>query len=70
MELPDRHGLVPYEDERHGADEIVCIGHLGDCNDLTLLAALAGVEMGLKLGGVPVTSSGVAAAMERFSAER
>jgi alanine-glyoxylate transaminase/serine-glyoxylate transaminase/serine-pyruvate transaminase len=25
------------------------IGHLGDCNDLTLMAALAGCEMGLKL---------------------
>ncbi len=24
------------------------IGHLGDCNDLTLMAALSGVEMGLK----------------------
>ena len=28
------------------------IGHLGDCNDLTLMAALAGCEMGLKLAGV------------------
>lgn len=26
------------------------IGHLGDCNDLTLMAALSGCEMGLKLG--------------------
>jgi alanine-glyoxylate transaminase/serine-glyoxylate transaminase/serine-pyruvate transaminase len=25
------------------------IGHLGDCNDLTLMAALSGCEMGLKL---------------------
>jgi hypothetical protein len=29
------------------------IGHLGDCNDLTLAAALCGCEMGLKLAGVP-----------------
>jgi alanine-glyoxylate transaminase/serine-glyoxylate transaminase/serine-pyruvate transaminase len=43
------------------------IGHLGDCNDLTLLAALAGVEMGFKLAGVPVATSGVAAAMEYFA---
>lgn len=43
------------------------IGHLGDCNDLTLLAALAGVEMGLKLAGVPLAGSGVAAAMEHFA---
>ena len=43
------------------------IGHLGDCNDLTLMATLAGVEMGLKLMGVQLASSGVAAAMEYFS---
>ncbi len=43
------------------------IGHLGDCNDLTLLAALAGVEMGLKLSGVALKGSGVAAAMEYFA---
>jgi alanine-glyoxylate transaminase/serine-glyoxylate transaminase/serine-pyruvate transaminase len=44
------------------------IGHLGDSNDLTLLAALSGVEMGLKLAGVPVAASGVEAAMEFFAA--
>lgn len=44
------------------------IGHLGDSNDLTLLAALAGVEMGLKLGGVALAGSGVLAAMEFFGA--
>ena len=44
------------------------IGHLGDCNDLTLVAALAGVEMGLKLAGVPIADSGVQAAMAHFAA--
>jgi alanine-glyoxylate transaminase / serine-glyoxylate transaminase / serine-pyruvate transaminase len=44
------------------------IGHLGDCNDLTLMATLAGVEMGLNLMGVPLAGSGVAAAMKHFSA--
>ncbi len=44
------------------------IGHLGDCNDLTLMAALAGVEMGFRLAGVPVAGSGVQAAMEFFAA--
>jgi alanine-glyoxylate transaminase/serine-glyoxylate transaminase/serine-pyruvate transaminase len=44
------------------------IGHLGDCNDLTLMATLAGVEMGLKLGGVTLAGSGVAAAMDHFAA--
>jgi alanine-glyoxylate transaminase/serine-glyoxylate transaminase/serine-pyruvate transaminase len=45
------------------------IGHLGDCNDLTLVAALAGVEMGLQLAGVPIAGSGVQAAMAHFSAQ-
>jgi alanine-glyoxylate transaminase/serine-glyoxylate transaminase/serine-pyruvate transaminase len=44
------------------------IGHLGDCNDLTLMAALAGCEMGLKLSGVKLAGSGVQAAMDFFAA--
>ena len=44
------------------------IGHLGDSNDLTLLAALAGCEMGLKLSGVALAASGVQAAMDHFAA--
>lgn len=44
------------------------IGHLGDCNDLTLMAALAGVEMGFRLAGVPLAGSGVQAAMAYFAA--
>jgi alanine-glyoxylate transaminase / serine-glyoxylate transaminase / serine-pyruvate transaminase len=40
------------------------IGHLGDFNDLTLMAALAGVEMGLELAGVPHKKGGVDAAMQ------
>ena len=40
------------------------IGHLGDINELTLLGALAGVEMGLGLSGVPHKTGGVTAAME------
>jgi alanine-glyoxylate transaminase/serine-glyoxylate transaminase/serine-pyruvate transaminase len=44
------------------------IGHLGDCNDLTLIAALAACEMGLKLSGVSLAGSGVQAAMDYFSA--
>jgi len=43
------------------------IGHLGDSNDLTLLGALAGCEMGLKLAGVRLAASGVQAAMEHFA---
>ncbi len=44
------------------------IGHLGDCNDLTLMAALSGCEMGLKLSGIKLQGSGVQAAMDYFSA--
>jgi alanine-glyoxylate transaminase / serine-glyoxylate transaminase / serine-pyruvate transaminase len=44
------------------------IGHLGDCNDLTLIAALSACEMGLKLSGVKLNESGVIAAMDYFSA--
>ena len=43
------------------------IGHLGDSNDLTLPATLAGVEVGLKLIGVKPAASGVQAAMDHFS---
>ena len=44
------------------------IGHLGDSNDLTLLATVAGCEMGLKLAGVQLAGSGVQAAMEHYAA--
>jgi alanine-glyoxylate transaminase/serine-glyoxylate transaminase/serine-pyruvate transaminase len=44
------------------------IGHLGDCNDLTLVAAVAGVEMGLKLHGVALVASGTQALMDFFAA--
>ncbi|HEX8741048.1 MAG TPA: aminotransferase class V-fold PLP-dependent enzyme [Casimicrobiaceae bacterium] len=39
------------------------IGHLGDLNDLTVLATLAGVEMSLDVAGIPHVSGGVDAAM-------
>ncbi|MDH0422252.1 MULTISPECIES: aminotransferase class V-fold PLP-dependent enzyme [Delftia] len=44
------------------------MGHLGDSNDLTLLAMVAGVEMGLKLSGIRLAGSGVQAAMDYFAA--
>ncbi|MFZ4118186.1 MAG: pyridoxal-phosphate-dependent aminotransferase family protein [Polynucleobacter sp.] len=40
------------------------IGHLGDCNELSLLAALSGCEMGMTAFGVPLKGSGVLAAQE------
>ena len=39
------------------------IGHLGDTNELTIMGALTGVEMGFDLAGVPHKKGGVAAAM-------
>jgi len=46
------------------------IGHLGDSNDLTLVATVAGCEMGLKLAGVKLAGSGVAAIMDHFAEHR
>jgi alanine-glyoxylate transaminase/serine-glyoxylate transaminase/serine-pyruvate transaminase len=40
------------------------IGHLGDTNDLTIIGALSGVEMGLQLAGVPHRKGGAQAAMD------
>ncbi|WP_174242055.1 pyridoxal-phosphate-dependent aminotransferase family protein [Teichococcus oryzae] len=45
------------------AGKVFRIGHLGECNELTLLGALSGVEMGLAAAGVPHRSGGVDAAM-------
>ena len=39
------------------------IGHLGDLNELMLAGALSGIEMGLKLAGVPHRPGGVDAAL-------
>ena len=44
-------------------DRVFRIGHLGDFNDLSLLGTLGGVEMGLRLAGVPHAAGGVDAAM-------
>jgi alanine-glyoxylate transaminase/serine-glyoxylate transaminase/serine-pyruvate transaminase len=40
------------------------IGHLGDFNELMLMGALAGVEMGLKMAGIPHARGGVCAALQ------
>jgi alanine-glyoxylate transaminase/serine-glyoxylate transaminase/serine-pyruvate transaminase len=49
------------------AGKVFRIGHLGDTNDLTIVATLAGVEMALKLAGVPHKADGVRAAMAYFT---
>jgi len=43
------------------------IGHLGSFNDLSLCGTLAGVEMGLRLAGIPHRPGGVAAALDYLS---
>jgi alanine-glyoxylate transaminase/serine-glyoxylate transaminase/serine-pyruvate transaminase len=51
------------------AGRVFRIGHLGDTNDLTIIAALSGVEMGLGLAGVPHKPGGVQAAMAYLATE-
>jgi alanine-glyoxylate transaminase / serine-glyoxylate transaminase / serine-pyruvate transaminase len=50
------------------AGKVFRIGHLGECNDLILLGALTGVEMGFAAAGVPHRAGGVAAAMRELEA--
>jgi alanine-glyoxylate transaminase/serine-glyoxylate transaminase/serine-pyruvate transaminase len=44
------------------------IGHLGECNELALLGALSGCEMGMKAFGIQLKGSGVLAAQEVLQA--
>jgi alanine-glyoxylate transaminase/serine-glyoxylate transaminase/serine-pyruvate transaminase len=46
------------------AGKVFRIGHLGECNELTLLGALSGVEIGLAAAGVPYRPGGVEAAIK------
>lgn len=49
------------------ANKVFRIGHLGHFNDLMLAGTLAGVEMGLRLSGVPHTEGGVIAALDSLA---
>jgi alanine-glyoxylate transaminase / serine-glyoxylate transaminase / serine-pyruvate transaminase len=49
------------------ANKVFRIGHLGHFNDLMLAGTLAGVEMGLRLSGVPHKEGGVMAALESLA---
>ncbi len=51
------------------ADKVFRIGHLGDFNDLMLMGALSGVEMGLELSGIPYRRGGVQAALGYLSGQ-
>jgi len=52
------------------AGKVFRIGHLGAFNDLTLAGTLCGVEMGLKLAGVPHKEGGVLAALSSLSSSQ
>ena len=59
----ERFGLVLGSGLGRLAGRVFRIGHLGDLDDLTLVAVLAGVERGLALAGVPHEGGGIAAAV-------
>ena len=46
------------------AGRVFRIGHLGSFNDLMLMGTLSGVEMGLRVAGIPHREGGVMAAMD------
>lgn len=49
------------------AGKVFRIGHLGSFNDLMLAGALSGIEMGLRLAGVPYREGGVMAALNSLT---
>jgi alanine-glyoxylate transaminase/serine-glyoxylate transaminase/serine-pyruvate transaminase len=49
------------------AGKVFRIGHLGSFNDLMLAGTLCGVEMGLRLAGVPHKEGGVMAALDSLA---
>lgn len=49
------------------AGKVFRIGHLGSFNDLMLTGTLSGVEMGLRLAGVPYRSGGVTVALHNLA---
>jgi alanine-glyoxylate transaminase/serine-glyoxylate transaminase/serine-pyruvate transaminase len=49
------------------AGRVVRIGHLGSFNDLMLAGTLCGIELGLRLAGVPHRDDGVLAALETLA---
>jgi alanine-glyoxylate transaminase/serine-glyoxylate transaminase/serine-pyruvate transaminase len=48
-------------------DRVFRIGHLGDFNELELIGTLGGVELGLRMAGVPHRAGGVQAAIESLA---
>src|SRR6202044_3269889 len=52
------------------AGRVFRIGHLGSFNDLMLAGTLSGVEMGLRLAGIPYKEGGVTAALQYLTEAR
>lgn len=52
------------------AGRVFRVGHLGSFNDLMLAGTLSGIEMGLRLAGIPHTDGGIAAALNSLCADR
>jgi alanine-glyoxylate transaminase/serine-glyoxylate transaminase/serine-pyruvate transaminase len=48
-------------------DRVFRIGHLGDFGDLQLIGTLGGVEMGLRVAGIPHKPGGVQAAIDHLA---
>ena len=48
-------------------DRVFRIGHLGDFGDLQLIGTLGGVEMGLRVAGIPHKPGGVQAAIAHLA---
>jgi alanine-glyoxylate transaminase/serine-glyoxylate transaminase/serine-pyruvate transaminase len=69
LQIPENFDLSLGTGLSKVAGKVFRIGHLGDTNDLTIVATLAGVEMGLNLAQVPRRPGGGAAAMA-YRAER
>jgi alanine-glyoxylate transaminase/serine-glyoxylate transaminase/serine-pyruvate transaminase len=51
------------------ADRVVRIGHMGSFNSLMLAGTLSGIEMGLRVAGVPHSDGGVTAALQSLTQE-
>jgi alanine-glyoxylate transaminase/serine-glyoxylate transaminase/serine-pyruvate transaminase len=49
------------------AGKVVRIGHLGSFNDLMMAGTLSGIEMGLRIAGVPYRPGGVMAALDSLA---
>ena len=52
------------------AGRVFRIGHLGECNELTLMGTLAGIEMELGRANIPYRASGMTPAMAQLLAQK